>query len=86
MIDIPCDYEGIMGVPVTFMDKFNPDQFEIIGLLAGNIRGLAGIPSSTGKDGPYINGKLKFGRILVRNLHPEPRPYETVTLEEAQGK
>ncbi|KAB7485550.1 modification methylase, partial [Bifidobacterium bifidum] len=48
--------------------------------------GLAGIPSSTGKDGPYINGKLKFGRILVRNLHPEPRPYETVTLEEAQGK
>ena len=86
VIDIPCDYEGIMGVPVTFMDKFNPDQFEIIGLLAGNIRGLAGIPSSTGKDGPYINGKLKFGRILVRNLHPEPRPYETVTLEEAQGK
>jgi len=29
--DIPCDYFGAMGVPVTFMDKFNPDQFEIIG-------------------------------------------------------
>lgn len=29
--DIPFDYNGIMGVPVTFMDKFNPDQFEIIG-------------------------------------------------------
>ena len=29
--DIPCDYFGTMGVPVTFMDKFNPDQFEIIG-------------------------------------------------------
>lgn len=28
--DIPCDYEGIMGVPITFLDKFNPDQFEII--------------------------------------------------------
>ena len=28
--DIPCDYEGIMGVPITFMDKYNPDQFEII--------------------------------------------------------
>ena len=30
--DIPCDYDGIMGVPLTFMDRFNPDQFEIIGL------------------------------------------------------
>ena len=29
--DIPCDYYGIMGVPVTFMDKYNPDQFEILG-------------------------------------------------------
>ena len=29
--DIPCDYDGIMGVPITFMDKYNPDQFEIIG-------------------------------------------------------
>lgn len=65
--DIPCDYPGVMGVPVTFMDKHNPDQFEIIGLLAGNIRGLAGIVSSTGKDGPYMNGKLKYTRILIRN-------------------
>ncbi len=30
--DIPLDYDGIMGVPITFMDKYNPDQFEIIGL------------------------------------------------------
>jgi hypothetical protein len=29
--DIPCDYEGKMGVPITFLDKYNPDQFEIIG-------------------------------------------------------
>ena len=29
--DIPFDYEGIMGVPITFLDKYNPDQFEIIG-------------------------------------------------------
>ena len=28
--DIPCDYEGVMGVPITFLDKFNPDQFEIL--------------------------------------------------------
>lgn len=30
--DIPCDYEGAMGVPITFLDKYNPDQFEILGL------------------------------------------------------
>lgn len=65
--DIPADYDGVMGVPITLFHKHNPEQFEIVGLLAGNIKGLAGIPSKSGKDGPYINGKLKFGRILVRN-------------------
>lgn len=30
--DIPCDYNGIMGVPITFLDKYNPEQFEILGL------------------------------------------------------
>jgi len=64
--DIPYDYDGVMGVPITFFDKYNPEQFEIIGLIAGNIKGLAGIPSKTGKDGPYINGKLKYGRVLIR--------------------
>ncbi len=69
--EIPMDYAGVMGVPITFMDKHNPEQFEIIGLIAGNIKGMAGIVSSSGKDGPYINGKLKYGRILIRNRKPE---------------
>lgn len=30
--DIPCDYAGIMGVPITFLDKYSPDQFEILGI------------------------------------------------------
>lgn len=30
--EIPCDYYGVMGVPITFLDKFNPDKFEILGL------------------------------------------------------
>lgn len=64
---IPSDYQGVMGVPISFLDKYSPDQFEIVGLAAGNIRGLAGIPSKTGKDGPYLNGKLKYGRILIRH-------------------
>ena len=29
--DIPVDYDGIMGVPITFLDKYNPEQFEIVG-------------------------------------------------------
>jgi len=33
---IPSDYEGMMGVPVTFLDKYNPDQFEIVGTDASN--------------------------------------------------
>ena len=57
--NIPENYAGVMGVPISFLDKYNPEQFEILGLIAGNIQGLAGIPSSIGKDGPYINGKLK---------------------------
>jgi hypothetical protein len=65
--DIPMDFAGVMGVPITFLNKHNPDQFEIVGLLAGNIKGLAGIPSKTGKDGPYVGGKLRYGRILIRN-------------------
>ena len=35
--DIPIDYDGIMGVPITFLDKYNPDQFEIIGLGIANL-------------------------------------------------
>ena len=50
----------------TLFIHHHPEQFEIIGLAAGNIRGLAGIPSRTGKDGPYIDGKLRYGRIFIK--------------------
>ena len=59
-IDIPCDYEGVMGVPITFLDKYNPDQFEIIGAM-----------TTTKVDEynfgyPYINGAKLYARILIR--------------------
>jgi hypothetical protein len=41
--DIPKDYEGVMGVPITFLDKYNPDQFEIIGLGISNSGLEAGV-------------------------------------------
>jgi len=64
---IPSDFKGYMGVPISFLDKYSPEQFDIVGLAAGNIRGLAGIPTKTGKDGPYLDGKLKYGRIMIKH-------------------
>ena len=59
--DIPCDYEGVMGVPITFLDKFNPDQFEIIGLDRYTV------PKEYLVGGRVaINGKPKYARILIR--------------------
>ncbi len=55
--DIPEDYEELMGVPVTFLDKYNPEQFEII----GNELDL-NIPKGRG----YVNGKRMYGRIFIR--------------------
>jgi hypothetical protein len=64
---IPSDFTGVMGAPISFLDKYSPEQFEIVGLAAGNIRGLSGMVSKTGKDGPYINGNLKYGRVMIRH-------------------
>jgi hypothetical protein len=60
--DIPMDYSGIMGVPITFLDKYNPDQFEIIGLDRYTVpkEKLVGGRLS-------INGKTKYARILIKN-------------------
>lgn len=72
--DIPMDYDGLMGVPVSFIQKFNPDQFELIGSSL-ELADMAIIKSRLGKSdgGPafYIelpNGKLKrmFNRIVIR--------------------
>ena len=35
--EIPCDYAGMMGVPISFLDRYNPDQFELIGMAHGNL-------------------------------------------------
>ena len=53
--DIPVDYDGAMGVPITFLDKYNPDQFEIIRFRKGNDE----------KD-LSINGKCPYFRILIK--------------------
>lgn len=63
--DIPCDYTGVMGVPITFLDKYNPEQFEIIGIMATTH------VTKYNFGYPYINGKKKYARILIRNKQPQ---------------
>ena len=83
--DIPFDYPGIMGVPITFLDKYNPEQFEIIGQTQGDSGkelGLAPYPRELKKlnkslrDGQLYymkNGypEKPYARILIRNKHPK---------------
>ena len=58
--DIPKDYAGVMGVPITFLDKYNPEQFEIVGMLkAGNNPGYD-------FEKPVLNGRVIFTRLLIR--------------------
>ena len=58
--NIPMDYYDTMGVPITFLDSYNPNQFEIIGAM-----------TTTKVEGdnygyPYINGNKKYARILIK--------------------
>ena len=74
--DIPCDYEGIMGVPITFLDKYSPDQFEIIMLANGNAR--TNTEQSVLNEVNYhhhqddkgglgvISGKRVYARVLIK--------------------
>lgn len=82
--DIPCNYPGVMGVPITFLDKYNPEQFEILGITdRGNEWGLKK-KDYTIDDNPkfadlnrrgaiLLGGSLvsTYARILIRNKHPQ---------------
>ena len=57
--DIPVDYDGLMGVPVTFLDKWNYDQFDVIGV---GVSGTGGVDVFK----PVIEGDYKYRRILIR--------------------
>lgn len=62
VVDIPLDYPGVMGVPITFLGKHNPQQFELVGI------------DRYVKDNPHfghrfkIAGREKFARVLIRNI------------------
>lgn len=61
MAEIPMDYEGIMGVPITFLNKYNPEQFEILGLDDHRLI----YPQWRGR-GPDLKGKPVYRRVIIR--------------------
>jgi hypothetical protein len=75
--DIPYDFPGNMGVPINFLDQYNPEQFEIVGLGEGNLAKEAGVTKNArGRtdlevDDPGSGLRRPFARIIIRNLHPE---------------
>ena len=76
VVDIPEDYDGFMGVPITFVDSYNPDQFEIKWQASGNTRASA--PREILEELGYrqhiedrggcsvVNGKRTYGRIIIK--------------------
>lgn len=70
---IPSDFDGMMGVPITFLDKYNPEQFEIVGATESEGKGFShGLwDESSGIAQPLIKGVRKYKRIFIRNKHPE---------------
>ena len=78
--DIPCDYDGLMGVPISILDNYNPDQFELIGMGTGDTAKEIGVTKNyRGRTDLAITviGKSKcpFTRIVIKNKHPEERRY-----------
>lgn len=63
MADIPYDYYEVMGVPITFLDKFNPTQFEIVGLDRYTVPKQYLIGGRLA-----INGKSNYARILIQKI------------------
>lgn len=77
---IPADFDGLMGVPVTFLDKYNPDQFEIVGTSDGAFAAALGVTplgaeyaGNVGRTklGLASTSKAVFKRVLIRRRSQE---------------
>lgn len=68
--DIPCDYDGVMGVPITFLDKYNPEQFEIVGATESEGKGFAsGLwNADSGVAQPLVNGQRLYKRLFIKSV------------------
>lgn len=61
---IPNDYSGVMGVPISFLDKYCPEQIEIVGYMASTQI------TEYNFGYPYVDGQKKYARILIRHINP----------------
>lgn len=61
IVNIPGDYDGVMGVPITFLDKYNPNQFIVLGLDDPDLV----YPEWRGR-GPELNGKTLYRRVMIK--------------------
>lgn len=68
LANIPIDYADVMGVPITFLGKYCPEQFEIIGMAEDNGKGFSGEAAHWDGENPHciINGKAMYKRIFIR--------------------
>jgi hypothetical protein len=65
---IPSDHDGVMGVPITFLTKYSPEQFEIIGASDnGAVAEMLKLPHFKKHNEPYIQGKKQYKRIFIRS-------------------
>jgi hypothetical protein len=60
--NIPGDYDGVMGVPISFLDKYSPEQFEILGMDDHRLQ----YPNWRGR-GPDLNGKPVYRRVIIKH-------------------
>ena len=79
VMDIPVDYDGVISVPITFLDKYCPNQFRIIGIACGNswanykeiLKLLNFNPNMKyggGLGSPILNGKATYARLLIQKI------------------
>lgn len=67
---IPKDYKGVMGVPITWLDKYNPEQFEIVGIDEAHGTGNSNGLWTGGHKKALANGKETYARLFIKHRHP----------------
>jgi len=92
--EIPIDYNGSIGVPITFMHKYNPDQFEIIGLFADKREKsnalIQGVPTYLDEQhkkyvGGIVDGKATYARIIIKKKKKVKKRKEIKIMKKPKG-
>ena len=65
---VPSDYDGVMGIPISFLDKYSPEQFGIIGASDnGAVDEAYKLPHFKKHNEPYVSGKKQYKRIFIKH-------------------